>query len=345
MFDGKTILITGGTGSLGTALTNRLLETEVDTIRIFSRNESNQIQHKQKFESHERIRRVNDDDDRVRYFIGDVRDYPRLVRAMEGVDIVFHAAALKHVPIVEYNPFEAVKTNVLGTQNVIDACIHENIETAVGITTDKAVSPLNAYGATKLLLEKLFVTANNYLDPKKHKTKFISLRYGNVFGSSNSVIPLFINQIKNKKKITITDPNMTRFSITMDDALDFIFQSTIEGKGSEIFIPQIRSYVISDLRDVLLDLFGNVEEEIISLRPGEKMHETLINKDEMRYAWELNEKYVLFSSNYDENLIKKLHSGIKKFNSIEPYSSDNCEKISKSELKQLIIDSGFIKND
>jgi|TARA_B110000438_G_scaffold223948_1_gene217633 UDP-N-acetylglucosamine 4,6-dehydratase/UDP-glucose 4-epimerase len=345
MFDGKTILITGGTGSLGTALTSRLLETEVDTIRIFSRNESSQIQHKQKFENHERLRRVSDDDDRIRYFIGDVRDYPRLVRAMESVDIVFHAAALKHVPIVEYNPFEAVKTNVLGTQNVIDACIHENIEIAVGITTDKAVSPLNAYGATKLLLEKLFVTANNYLDPKKHKTKFISLRYGNVFGSSNSVIPLLINQIKNKKKITITDPNMTRFSITMNDALDFILQSAIEGKGSEIFIPQIRSYIVSDLRDVLLDLFGNVREEIISLRPGEKMHETLINKDEMRYAWELNGKYILFSSNYDENLIAKSHSGIKKFNSVEHYSSDNCERISKLELKQLIIDSGFIKDD
>ena len=345
MFDGKTVLITGGTGSLGTALTNKLLETEVDTIRIFSRNEANQVQMKEKFENHKKIRRAGDDDDRIRYFIGDVRDYNRLVRAMEGVDIVFHAAALKHVPIVEYNPFEAVKTNVLGTQNVIDACIHEDVETTVGITTDKAVSPINAYGATKLLLEKLFVTANNYLDPNKHKTKFISLRYGNVFGSSNSVIPLLINQIKNNKKITITDPNMTRFSITMNDALDFVLQSTIEGKGSEIFVPLLRSYVISDLKDVLSDLFGNVEEEIISLRPGEKMHETLINKDEMRYTWKLNEKYVLFSSTYDDDLIKKLYSGIKKSDSVEPYSSNNCEKISKLELKQLIINSGFIKDD
>ena len=216
-FANKSILITGGTGSLGQALTRRLLDYNVRTVRVLSRNESKQVEMKSKF-----------NDDRIRYLIGDVRDLSRLVRSMEGVDIVFHAAALKHVPIIEYNPFEAVKTNVIGSQNVIDASIQQDVETVVAIGTDKAVSPLNAYGATKLLMEKLFVSANNYLDKKRHRTKFLALRYGNVLGSSGSVIPLFIEQIKNKQKLTITDPNMTRFSITMDQALDFIIDSTTQ---------------------------------------------------------------------------------------------------------------------
>ena len=180
MFDGKKILITGGTGSLGQALAKRLLKTKVDTIRIFSRNENKQITMQSQIH-----------DDRLRFLIGDIRDLPRLTRAFEDVDIVFHAAALKHVPVVEYNPFEAIKTNVIGSQNVIDACLHENVGTAVCIGTDKAVSPLNAYGATKLLMEKLFVSTSNYINRDKYKTKFIALRYGNVLGSSGSVVPKF----------------------------------------------------------------------------------------------------------------------------------------------------------
>ena len=215
MLSGKKILITGGTGSLGNALTSRLLKEDVDTIRIFSRNENKQNTMEAEFK-----------DDRLRFLLGDVRDYSRLVRAMEDIDIVFHAAALKHVPIIEYNPFEAIKTNVIGSQNVIDACLEENVEKAVAIGTDKAVSPLNTYGATKLLMEKLFVTSSNYLKKERHKTKFVAVRYGNVLGSSGSVIPKFIEQIKNKEKITITDPAMTRFSISMDKALDFILHAT-----------------------------------------------------------------------------------------------------------------------
>jgi len=243
VFERKKVLITGGTGSLGNALTSRLLNDGVDTIRIFSRNENKQITMESKF-----------NDDRLRFLLGDVRDYPRLVRAMEDIDIVFHAAALKHVPIIEYNPFEAIKTNVIGSQNVIDACLEENVEKAVAIGTDKAVSPLNTYGATKLLMEKLFVTASNYLKKERHQTKFFALRYGNVLGSSGSVIPKFIKQIKNKEKITITDPNMTRFSISMDKALDFILHATEIAKGSEIFIPKLRAYTIKDIKDVQLKL-------------------------------------------------------------------------------------------
>ena len=232
MLEEKTVVITGGTGSLGQALTKRLLEMKVKAIRIFSRNESKQIEMENKF-----------DDDRLRFFLGDVKDVDRLIRAFEDVDYVFHAAALKHVPKIEYNPFEAIKTNVIGSQNVIDASMHENVEKAICIGTDKAVSPLNTYGATKLLMEKLFVTANNYLNPGRHRTKFIAVRYGNVFGSSGSVIPRFIEQIKSKKKITITDPNMTRFSITMDEALDFIMNALKSGRGSEIFVPKLKPFI------------------------------------------------------------------------------------------------------
>lgn len=330
----KVVLITGGTGSLGQALTKRLLHTDVKTIRIFSRNENKQITMESKF-----------NDKRLRFFIGDVRDLQRLYRAFEDVDIVFHAAALKHVPVVEYNPFEAIKTNVIGSQNVIDACLHENIKIAVCVSTDKAVSPLNTYGATKLLMEKLFVTGNAYLNPEKHKTRFLALRYGNVLGSSGSVVPKFIKQIRAKEKITVTDPNMTRFSITMDEALDFILESTFIGKRSEVFVPKLRSYSIMDVKQALAELIGNTEEEIISIRLGEKMHETLINSDEMRYTWEFDNKYIIFNPLREENGIRKTYSGIKKVESTNPYSSNAVERISKNELKKIISDSGLLDNE
>jgi len=327
MFDGKKILITGGTGSLGRALARRLLKSNVDTIRIFSRNENKQISMESEIP-----------DERLRFFIGDVRDYSRLVRALEDIDIVFHAGALKHVPVVEYNPFEAIKTNVLGTQNVIDACIHENVGIAVGVGTDKAVSPLNSYGATKLLMEKLFVTASNYLNKEKHETKFIALRYGNVLGSSGSIVPKLINQIGSKKRITITDSTMTRFSITMEEALDFILDSTENGKGSEIFVPKLRAYSIQNLKEALFDLLGNTGEEKIPIRPGEKMHETLINTDEMRTTWQMDSKYAIFNPLLIENEIKIHYPTFRKVNSVESYSSDKVEKISIDELKKIISD-------
>ncbi len=330
MFEGKKILITGGTGSLGQALTERLLKNNVDTVRIFSRNEHKQISMESKFH-----------DKRLRFFIGDIRDFDRLTRALEDIDIVFHAAALKHVPVIEYNPFEAIKTNVLGSQNVIDACLHENVEKAICIGTDKAVSPLNTYGGTKLLMEKLFVTASNYLNQKKHKTKFIALRYGNVLGSSGSVIPLFANQIKMKKKITITDYKMSRFSITMDEALDFILESTTIGKGSEIFIPKLRAYSILDVKNALIELLGKTEEEVIGIRTGEKLHEILINEDELPNTFNLDNKYVILKS----DIVKKsseIYPGIKESQLSVTYSSNNAEKISKDELKKIILDGNIL---
>ncbi len=325
MFEGKKILITGGTGSLGQALTKRLLKMQVDTIRIFSRNENNQV----RMESELR-------DDRLRFFVGDIREYPRLVRALESVDIVFHAAALKHVPVIEYNPFEAIKTNIIGTQNLVNASLENNVEIAIGVGTDKSVSPLNTYGATKLLMEKLFVTADNYLDSKKHKTKFIALRYGNVLGSSGSVVLKFIEQIKKKEKITLTDPNMTRFSITMEEALDFILESTKMGSGGDIFVPKLRAYTITDLKDALVEIFGKTKEEYIGVRAGEKLHEALIGQDELRYTYDIGSKYVIvnpFSNNEPKRSYEKK---MKKPNLTGSYSSDMAEKISKNELKKII---------
>tara|TARA_B100000745_G_scaffold108290_1_gene69388 strand:- start:4963 stop:5958 length:996 start_codon:yes stop_codon:yes gene_type:complete len=331
MFDNKKILITGGTGSLGRALTKRLLAEKVDVIRIFSRNENKQVTMQSEF-----------NDDRLRFLIGDVRDLPRLQRALEGIDIVFHTAALKHVPIIEYNPFEAINTNVIGSRNVIEACLSENVDRVVGVGTDKAVSPLNTYGATKLLMEKLFTTASNYLDKDKHKTKFISLRYGNVLGSSGSVIPKFIQQIKSNQKITITDPEMTRFSITMDEALDFILESTISGKGSEVFIPKLRAYKIDDVKVALQELIDNTGEEKIPVRQGEKFHETLINTDEMRTTLESESKYMILQKEISDQEIDEEYPGFRRISLTKPYSSDVVEKIPINDLKDILSKSELL---
>ena len=334
LFEKKTVLITGGTGSLGQALTARLLTLNVDTIRIYSRNENKQIEMETKF-----------NDSRIRFFLGDVRDLDRLTRAMDAVDFVFHAAALKHVPKIEYNPFEAIKTNVIGSQNVIDACIASNVKKAICVGTDKAVSPLNTYGATKLLMEKLFVTANHYLDPQKHDTKFIALRYGNVLGSSGSVIPKFIEQISKKNKLSITDSNMTRFSITMNEALDFILKATEFGQGSEIFIPKIRSYSIIDVKDAIVKILEDTGYDEVGIRPGEKLHEVLINADEMRYTWEIQNMYMilnpLFDSFHNQN-ISELYPDSQKMSNYEIYSSEVVERIPISELEQIIKNSKLI---
>ena len=334
MFKGKKVLITGGTGSLGSALTQRLLTENVDTIRIFSRNENKQLEMDSKFH-----------DDRLRFLLGDVRDYNRLTRACEDIDIVFHAAALKHVPKIEYNPFEAIKTNVIGTQNVIDACLKNNVEKAVCIGTDKAVSPLNTYGSTKLLMEKLFVAANNYLNREKHRTIFLAVRYGNVLGSSGSVIPKFIEQIKANKPITITDTKMTRFSITMNEALDLILNAVTFAKGSEIFVPKLRAYNIIDVKNTLTELLTDTDEEIIGIRTGEKLHETLINEDEIKYSWIFKNMYIIASPLYtlfNEENVKESYQDIKKIEGIQKYSSDTVEKIPPKDLKKIIKDSGLL---
>ena len=323
MFDGKKVLITGGTGSLGTALTKKLLDTNVDTIRIFSRDEWKQVQMQSEIK-----------DKRLRYFIGDVRDKERLSRALEDVEIVIHAAALKQMPVAEYNPFEAVKTNILGTQNLIEACLDNDVESVLAIGTDKAVSPVNTYGATKLLMERLFVSANFYKG--NHKTKFLCVRYGNVLGSRGSIVPIFTNQIKSGKKVTITDPSMTRFTITMNQALELILRALKNGKGGEVFIPKLNAYRVGDIKDAILDLLHiPAETEIISIRPGEKIHESLISNDELRNTFEMNEDYVVI-----DKLLQD--SGYLTDNNItqtkldHQYSSDKVELLTIDKLKQLL---------
>jgi len=330
LFKNKRILITGGTGSLGQALTKKLLELDISTIRILSRNESKQVEMDDKFR-----------DDRLRFLIGDIRDKERLIKSFEDIDIIFHAAALKHVPVIEYNPFEAIKTNVIGSQNIIDAAVAQDVKKVICIGTDKSVSPLNTYGATKLLMEKLFVTANNFISKEKHNTEFIAVRYGNVFGSSGSIIPKFLEQIKNERKITITDKDMTRFSIRMDQALNFILDCTENGKPSEIYIPKMDAYVISDIIKAFQNLFPNVEMQTIGIRPGEKFHEVLISEEESRDAWDLGNKFMISNSNWisDEEVSKSYNRKIEKISYNNEYSSENVEKMSIDEIQNLIMKS------
>ena len=332
MLDGKKILITGGTGSLGQSLTKRLLATNVDTVRILSRNESKQVNMESEF-----------NDKRLRFLIGDVRDFERLKTAFEDIDIVYHAAALKHVPVIEYNPFEAIKTNVQGSQNVIDASLSQDVERVICIGTDKAVSPLNTYGATKLLMVKLFVSANNFLNETRHRTKFLALRYGNVVGSSGSVIPKFIRMIKEGRKITITDSEMTRFSITMDQALDFILDCTTNGNASEIYIPKLKSYSILDVKDALFEIFGKTDFEEIGIRPGEKLHETLINSEEIRNSWDLVSKFMISNpSRNNDEIIDTYEGKITKINDMVEYSSQLAVRHTKDELIEIISKSGLV---
>jgi UDP-N-acetylglucosamine 4,6-dehydratase/UDP-glucose 4-epimerase len=332
MFDKKKILITGGTGSLGQALTKKILQSNVDSIRIYSRDEFKQTQMKSEF-----------DDDRLRFLIGDIRDKSRLQRGMENIDIVIHAAALKHIGTAEYNPFEAVKTNIIGSQNLIDVCLDEKVETVLAVGTDKAVSPFNTYGATKLLMERLFVSANNYRG--SHKTKFLSVRYGNVLGSRGSILPVFIDQIKDGKKITITDPEMTRFNITMEDALGLIMRALDTGKAGQVFIPKLKAYKVDTLKESLIELLNsNSETSIIGVRPGEKYHESLINEHELRITFETKQDYILF-----DEIVSQLKSDqkqdLQKANLQQEYSSDKVELLTKDELKQELLQHDLIKNN
>ena len=329
MFNGKIVLITGGTGSLGTALTKKILLTNVKAIRIFSRDEWKQSQMQSEIK-----------DERLRYLIGDVRDKERLSRALEGVDIVIHTAALKQMPVAEYNPFEAVKTNIIGTQNLIEACLDNNIESVLAIGTDKAVSPVNTYGATKLLMERLFVSANFYKG--NHKTKFLCVRYGNVLGSRGSIVPIFINQINSGKKVTITDPSMTRFTITMGEALELILRALKNGNGGEVFVPKLNAYRVGDIKDAILDLLNSSKEtEIISIRPGEKIHESLISNDELRNTFEINEDYIIIDKQLQDAGYLDNNNVIRTKLDYQ-YSSDKVDLLTIDKLKQVLVSEKLI---
>lgn len=332
-FKGKKILITGGTGTFGQALTKKLLELDIDSIRIFSRNEDKQVQMQEKF-----------DGARLRFLVGDVRDFSRLKTALNGIDIVFHTAALKHVDLIEYNPFEAIKTNIIGSQNVVNACVSQNVQIAVAISTDKSVSAVSTYGATKMITEKIFVTANNYFHNKDLRTKFFVVRCGNIFGSSGSVVPKFIERIKENKKISITDLKMSRFSMTTKQLTEFILESMSISKGSEIFVAKSKVYKLSDLCDAFEELMPKFEKEIIPIRSGERLNEVLISEEEMKNTWELKDKFIIFpqitehifNPSRSEEDITQLYPNIKKVTTSDPYLSNLAEKITKNELKEMI---------
>lgn len=281
MFDDNVILITGGTGSFGQRFTGYLFEHhKPKKVIILSRDE---------FKQHQMAKNFPGSDFEIRFFLGDIRDKERLYRSFEGVDYVIHAAALKQVPAAEYNPFEAVKTNILGAQNIIDAAIDRGVQKVIALSTDKAVSPINLYGATKLAMEKLFIAANSYAGSKK--TSFALVRYGNVIGSRGSVIPLF-NGMKNNgvKKFPITDERMTRFWISLDQGASLVAQAVSESVGGEVFVPKIPSMRILDLiKAISID----AEYDVVGIRPGEKIHESLVSEDDGRNTIDMKDKFVI----------------------------------------------------
>ncbi len=326
MFKNKSILVTGGTGSFGKKFINTVLKNgNPEKIIVYSRDELKQFEMQQSMI----------DNDRMRYFIGDVRDYSRLKRAMEGVNIIIHAAALKQVPAAEYNPFEAVKTNVIGAQNVIDAAMSQGAEKVIALSTDKAAAPINLYGATKLTSDKLFVAANNFKGERD--IKFSVVRYGNVMGSRGSVIPFFQKQ-KRSGFLPITDERMTRFNITLNEGVDFVLSSLKKMWGGEIFVPKIPSYRILDVAKAIAP---DCDIKIAGIRPGEKLHEEMITATDSLNTVEFKNYYVVLPSNplWDIEKFKKYNDNdLGKFTDFgfSYDSGTNTEFLSVKKLKELI---------
>ncbi len=327
----KTIFITGGTGSFGTKFIEKILkEHDIKKLIIFSRDEQKQFFLQESLKSNKKFYKL-------RFFIGDVRDISRLNHAMNNADIVIHAAALKHVPIAEYNPFEAVKTNVIGAQNVIEACLNNNVEKVIALSTDKASSPINLYGSTKLTSDKLFLAANNYRGSKK--IKFSVVRYGNVMGSRGSVIPFFLEK-KKEGVLPITDVRMTRFNITLGQGVDFVLFALKNMWGGELFIPKIPSFKVVDLaRAIAPDL----KHKVIGIRPGEKLHEEMFSETDSLNVAEFKNYFIIIpdskSITWDRaKYLKKNKSDIgKKCNKIFSYNSKDWKvKLSVADLKKVI---------
>ena len=318
-FKNKKVLVCGGTGSFGNEFVKMLLTTEVKKVYIFSRDELKQYEMKNKF-----------NDDRLQFFVGDIRDKDRLYRAFNGIDYIVHAAAQKHVPSCEYNPFEAVKTNIIGAQNIIEAAIDMGVEKVIALSTDKAVSPHNLYGATKACMEKLFINGNAYSGDRK--TKFSVVRYGNVVGSRGSIIPLWEKYIENNEKLPLTDIRMTRFWLTLCQAADFVRCMFVVMDGAEVFIPKIPSMKITDLAEAM---DKDAKFRLIGMRQGEKLHETLISNEESRQTLAFNNYFIIYP-NFDWLAIEKCKLG-KKLPGDYIFSSDKNDKwIKVNEMRKIL---------
>ena len=333
LFDDKILLITGGTGSFGNAVLKRFLETEIREIRIFSRDEKKQDDMRQYYNSA-----------KIKYYIGDVRNYESINSAMKGVDFVFQAAALKQVPSCEFFPVEAVRTNVLGCENVLNAAMENKVSRVIVLSTDKAVYPINAMGMSKALSEKVMVAKSRNLVGTG--MVFCGTRYGNVMASRGSVIPLFIDQIKKGNPLTITDPNMTRYMMTLDDAVDLVIFAFKNGNPGDIFVQKSPAATIEVLAKALLELFKAKNPiKIIGTRHGEKLYETLVNREEMVKAEDLGNYYRIPADTRDLNYNRFFIEGEAQISQMEEYTSHNTSRLNIEETKQLLLKLDFIKED
>ena len=333
MFKNKVLLITGGTGSFGNAVLDRFLYSDILEIRIFSRDEKKQDDMRKKYNS-----------PKLKFYIGDVKDYNSILSATRGVDFVFHAAALKQVPSCEFFPLEAVKTNILGTENVLEACISNSVSRVVCLSTDKAVYPINAMGISKAMMEKVIVAKSRGCSPDK--TIICTTRYGNVMASRGSVIPLFLRQIINCDPITITDPNMTRFMMTLNDAVDLVLHAFKNGTNGDVFVQKAPAATIEVLVEALKQITSKTQLEvnIIGTRHGEKLYEALCSREEMFVAEDQNGYYRIPSDNRDLNYNLYVEEGAKDLSTIEDYNSHNTARLDVEGMKQLLRKLDFIRD-
>lgn len=333
MFKDKVLMITGGTGSFGNTVLKRFLSTEVREIRIFSRDEKKQEE-----------MRIALNHPKLKFYIGDVRDYESIHQAMKGVDYVFHAAALKQVPSCEFYPMEAVRTNIEGTENVMNAAISNDVKRVIVLSTDKAVYPINAMGISKAMSEKIMVAKSRM--QSETETVLCATRYGNVMASRGSVIPLFVSQIKEGKALTVTDPNMTRFLMSLEDSVDLVLYAFEHGHQGDIFVQKAPASTVADLAQALIEMFGGTEEpRIIGTRHGEKLYESLISREEMAHAVDMGDYYRIPADNRDLNYAKYFSDGEEVISHTEDYTSHSTNRLNVEEIKILLMKLDFIKDE
>ena len=333
MFKNKVLMITGGTGSFGNTVLKRFLSTDVREIRIFSRDEKKQEE-----------MRIALNNEKLKFYIGDVRNYDSVFHAMKGVDYVFHAAALKQVPSCEFYPIEAVRTNVLGSENVMEAAIQRGVSRVVMLSTDKAVYPINAMGISKAMMEKFMVAKARMQNVGE--TVLCATRYGNVMASRGSVIPLFVSQLKQGKALTVTDPNMTRFLMSLEDSVDLVMYAFEHGKQGDIFVQKAPASTVADLAQALKELFKKENSiHVIGTRHGEKLYESLISREEMAKADDMGGYYRIPADNRDLNYAQYFSEGEEKISYQDDYTSHNTERLNTEQVKSLLLKLDFIKEE